>query len=895
MRRLFKLVAFLSVTLLLFVAVSGLAFYHLMRVGEVRGFLIDEIEQRTGFRTHLGTAELEIGWITGIVFRDLALTEPDGAHPFITADRITARVALLPLLRREVVFYEIRAERPTAQFTRAEDGRFRLLDRLLSLPFLKQRDSEFSLDLRSLTINAGDMRLVDESAAGGPRRWRVVNASFSLERLQGLGLSGFLGELTQQADPGGNVGLAFQLKGDLIHDGAKINLAAHGRLAFPQESLRLEDARWIGDLELVNFPAALVGDYLGTRLPDKSISGYLAQRVHFNGSLATSLTLKGSLEFRRLSLDLPGLFLEPLTGADGRMTFDAEWSPKRIQLTRGELRAPQIRFSLQGDMSGIGDENQRLRVTISALSAPFAALRQYLPLKIVGSEALERAITAIDAGSVEIKNGRLEMPFSLARQRDASAAEVRLEAELRDVAAKLGGDALPLRAVQGRVAVKDGTLKFADFRGAYGDSRFSHVDGTYQFLPEADRKFEVNGRGEINLSEIKAQLQARSSASAGRLISSVQELSGRAKVEVGLKGAADRPVHFNGKAMLDQARFRYGEISLGDLRGEIAFTPAEIRSERLRAQLGGSPIQIQLTVKNYASEDGRFDLAIESTGVKAGVIARLLLDAGSVQDPGVVRGNVRYGGSLRDQSRRKFTGDLDLLNVQLAVDPLLQPLRELNGAIKIDESGIDFVNLRALLVGFPVRAGGRWRFAGQPQLLFDFTAPDLDITYLISQIDPESSEFYANLVAQGKIALAKGRVKNFDFSDLKTDVSIDRRVWRLTNLAARSSGGTIAGLAAVFDRPETLGLVAEPRIESVPIQSFLKWFDATTTEMTGGVNLTGRLETVGKNDAERKERLNGEFDLRIENGTINRMRILVQILNLLDLSRWFSLQLPDLA
>jgi uncharacterized protein YhdP len=65
--------------------------------------------------------------------------------------------------------------------------------------------------------------------------------------------------------------------------------------------------------------------------------------------------------------------------------------------------------------------------------------------------------------------------------------------------------------------------------------------------------------------------------------------------------------------------------------------------------------------------------------------------------------------------------------------------------------------------------------------------------------------------------------------------------------------------------------------------------------MTGRVNITGNLETSGKNDTERKQNLNGAFNLRIEDGTINRMRILVQILNLLDLSRWFTLQLPDLT
>jgi uncharacterized protein YhdP len=225
----------------------------------------------------------------------------------------------------------------------------------------------------------------------------------------------------------------------------------------------------------------------------------------------------------------------------------------------------------------------------------------------------------------------------------------------------------------------------------------------------------------------------------------------------------------------------------------------------------------------------------------------------------------------------------------------LQPLRELNGRIKIDEAGIDFQDLKALLVGNPASASGRWRYTEKPQLLFDFAAPNLDVTYLISQIDPEASDFYAKLQALGKIAIGKGRLKNFEFSDLRTDTTIDHRVWRLTNLTARSAGGSITGVTTIFDRPDTLELVAEPKIQAVPIQSFLKWFDITNTEMTGHVNLTGKLETIGKNDRERKSNLNGAFALRIEDGTINRMRIVVQILNLLDLSRWFTLQLPDLT
>jgi uncharacterized protein YhdP len=151
------------------------------------------------------------------------------------------------------------------------------------------------------------------------------------------------------------------------------------------------------------------------------------------------------------------------------------------------------------------------------------------------------------------------------------------------------------------------------------------------------------------------------------------------------------------------------------------------------------------------------------------------------------------------------------------------------------------------------------------------------------------------LQAEGKIALAKGQVKNLEFSDFRSDVIIDHRIWRLSNATVQSAGGSIEGVATIADKPDSLAFNVMPKIQAVPVSTFLKWFDISNTDMTGRVNLTGNLESIGKDAAERKKNLNGSFSLIIEDGTIHRLRILVQLLNLLDLSRWFTLKLPDLT
>ncbi len=842
---------------------------------------------------------MEIGWITGIAFNNLALSEPGAAQPAITAQKVTARLALLPLLRRQVIFYEIRLQQPVAQFVRDPQGRLPLLDKLLNLQFFKEQGHEFSLDLHSIKVENADIALIDQMREAGLGKWRAVNVDVDIERLRGQRLRDYIDYLLkrQPAEPD-VAAIAFELKGAVLRDEARIQLKAEGRLAFPQEPLEFHRAHLDGDIELVNFPAALIKDQLGSRVPIKSMTGYLAQRVHVEGNPETSLRVRGAVEFRQLSIDAPEFFWAPLAGVDGRVTFAIDRNRQNVQITQAVFRTNDIQFSLQGTVAAIDGENPHLRLTGSALPAPVASVLKYLPLKLAGSPRLENLLGAIQSGQVEVKKAGVDASLNqLRRSLDSSAKQISLEAELRDFAGTPdAAGALPLRGVSGRIRVANGVLGLENFRGAYGDSRFNDVDASYDFAGATPGKLDLHTRGEINLAELKEQLKSLDlSPKTAKVLLSVQELSGRGKVQLAIKRLPNAPIEFDGTAALDHVRVRYDDFSLSELQGDLAFSPKEIKSEQIRAQLAGSPIQIRLALKDYDVEDATFDLHIDSTGLKAGVISNLLLDTGSPRDEGLVRGAVRYFGSLNDKKQRKFTGDLDLFNVQLLVKPLLQPLRELNGKIKIDESGIGFQNLKALLAGVPASASGRWRYGQRPQLLFDFSAPSLDITYLISQIDPESSDFYATLVAEGKISLNKGRIKNFEFGDLKTDANIDHRVWRLTNLTAKSAGGTIQGVTTIFDRPATLGVAAEPKVQGVPVQSFLQWFDIANTEMTGSVTLAGKLETVGKNDVERKQNLNGAFNMKIEDGTINRMRIVVQILNLLDLSRWFTFQLPDLT
>ncbi len=120
-------------------------------------------------------------------------------------------------------------------------------------------------------------------------------------------------------------------------------------------------------------------------------------------------------------------------------------------------------------------------------------------------------------------------------------------------------------------------------------------------------KLTLQARGDVNLAELKEQVRSGGFAPpADKFIASLQELSGRSKIDLPLERSPQEPLQFDGKMTLDNARLRYDEYAFSELQGDLAVTAKEIKAEKIRAQLNGSPIQIQLALKDYRQRRRHF-------------------------------------------------------------------------------------------------------------------------------------------------------------------------------------------------------------------------------------------------------------------------------------------------
>ena len=896
MLKLIKIAGAVLVAGVLLFAVCLFALYHLIQTGELRQLLIREFEERTGAKVSIGEVGLAIGTTLEGTFRDFALSERDREVPLMTADRVVIRLALAPLLERRLVFQEVRFSHPLVKLEKDEAGNIPSLSILSRLFFPSEPKGNLKLDLREIRIEKGGILLRDQKRPDTGFIFQFRETDLRLRLIPfSPGKPLFSVPPTPRWEANG-LALDFTLDTTIEKAGDIAKFASKGKLYFPEGALNIRRAWVDADVSADAIPVNLLWEHFDFLPPLKAVRGTVAPRLHWQGNLAEQGRMQGKIDFKQLALEAPEFLTQRVTPGDGQTEFELEWTPRQVRISRWDLRSQEIAFEARGVSLSRAEDDLYLE---GQLQTPFLSLptaQKYFPRQLVASPRWGPWLKTWNQGEFRVTQARFQGRFSEFQQFSKPGQEDRLEfdLELKGAGETQRQDRRPsFKEMKGHVALEKGVLYFRGLSGFYGQSRLVEINGSQKGVLTDHPLLELRVQGEIALNELQEGLMfrflpARLSKNAGFL----KDSAGRGQIKLSFRTDFATLQHLDGQLLLDQARLRMGDFSLTQIKGNLLFSTNEAHAEGATALLSGSPVTIGLALKNYLTEEGTFDLTLESPNAKAGVATRLLLSAGSLDDPGTVRGAIRYQGSIASNTGRRLTGSLEFSGAQLSL--LKDPLRDVSGQLSLNGDSIDFKGFKGYLAGTGFDFSGQWKDGGQPQMVFTLNLAETDLGALLAQIDEGTHEWYNRLQAKGRVTIQKGRYEGFHFSDLVTDLALDKRLWRLENFSARSTDGTIQGKGDFLDQPQGLHFSVGPKIQAVPVQEFLSWFDLGTTEISGRINLTGNLESTGKKGPERKRNLNGAFRLEIEDGTVRRFRLLVLIMNFLDLSRWFTLQMPDI-
>jgi uncharacterized protein YhdP len=896
--RLVKIAAAATIGIILLLVVALFALHRVIEAGEFRRLLIAELEQRTELKANIGAVDIKLGGVTGISLKDFSLVDPETSRPVLTAPEVVTRVALLPLWEWQVVIHSIRFRQPVFQVHRDPDGKIDWADLWGRILFDKRKDFPFALDLKEIRIEEAQVSFLDEHAGPAPLVTNFRRVDLTLRRAGGRGLPGLIRAARVAGEREEKPALEYRLTSTVEREGRHAEISSRGKIEFGGEDFQLPRARFEADFQVERWPSGLLEEYYQKRLPLGWSRGILSARLRVDGSRAGSGRLTGDIELKDLQLDGSQMLLEKtVSPGDGRLEFQLEWQPNEVRFTRLELRSEEIGFSARGSVlsSPDGDSHVQFRFSTPFLRLP--AARGYLPAAVLQSPGWRSLAQAVTQGEIRLSSlvvsGRLSEIRGLSA---AASSPVSLAAELRGAAADLPGAAyLPLRNLSGSIVVEKDVLSFNGFRGSYGRSRFDDLSGFRKADATGNDLVELRARGEADLEELHQQLKTEVFPEAARRAASQLEvLNGKAGFAVSLRTDFKSLYEYHGVLSLTDAALQTGGIALKAVNGPVRISPKEILGEKIVAAFAGSPLSVGGFVRDYASEKASFDLTVESAGLRAGAVSRLLLNTGSIEDPGTVRGWLRYQGPVGAGAERKLSGVLELSGTRPPLEFFREPPRQVSGIVKLDGKAIELQGIRAKVGNFEIDFSGQLNLGEQPRLIFALSAPEMDIGMLLPKEISDSKSAYDRFQANGKVSFGKGRFEAFEFADFKTDLYLEGRLWRLENFSAGSAGGTIRGRASFLDRPKGLDYVLEPQVQGVPVQRLLGWFDIGTREITGNVNLTGKMESSGSSRPERKRNMNGHFKLEIQDGIARRLTLLVRILQVMDLTRWFSFKLPDL-
>lgn len=138
-------------------------------------------------------------------FTNVLIKEPDGSEDFVAIGRLTCRIDLLPLLRKQIVVHGIVAENPVIRLERYKNGTFNISDLLTT-----KSSDDMPLKARDIKYINGDVTFIDRFPQQEPLITRLTKVNMTLDNLDrakkiGIKLTTSLGGGKRDTLPAGQI------------------------------------------------------------------------------------------------------------------------------------------------------------------------------------------------------------------------------------------------------------------------------------------------------------------------------------------------------------------------------------------------------------------------------------------------------------------------------------------------------------------------------------------------------------------------------------------------------------------------------------------------------------------------------------------------------------------
>jgi uncharacterized protein YhdP len=946
MKPIYKKSLIVAILALLIMLGGGATFIlnNLFHLDAYKSQIISQVQQALNRQVLFGKGTFSFRFGPEFIFTHINIKEKDGNSDFIRADRLTIRIALMPLLKKKVVLSSIELEKPVITIYRNNDGLFNFSDLLEAQ---KRQTGDIQLLMRRLRIRKGEINFRDMAVAPRGISVTLKNTDFFTNHL----------DRGKKAD--------FRLSTTFVQKGKPGTLVLDGTAKIAARSRPLLETELDAKISTVDLDAAPFWPYYSRYVPFHQIMGRLDMESRFKGRL-TEFTSKGTVGIAGLRFDYPQVFHSVLLPRDLKFNYDMTLNPVDIDVKSLNLTVDGL--NVNGSCA-IRDINTKdIRITAKARTSQFNLenFSQYIPYGIIVKNTADYIEQHIKGGIYRLDDGRLDGRVSqIAHMELGTNYNVLfINGRVEKGVVSYGPDNPTFNNIRGTLEMRGKDFILRKMSGNFGGSPFT-LDGKitdYPLTTPCEYPFTMN------IAPRQPELAWLSGKVKGKRVP--VGFSGETALHLVGSGTTDS-YNLSGDWNLTPATYSYPEMisKPAGVPNSLSFkgnvTNQDMRISSLHFSL--APMVLSLGASYHFADKERLALEIRSNQFPVNEIAAMLPRYRKYQATGRLQAALKGESTEQGPSDLRWMGNVQLAGFSLKPDESIKPVSSINGVINFNGDVMETSQISAHIGSTVVTGRGKMTGFTNPDLSLVFSSPSLDPSdfgfrtpnkeFRLATVqgnislrdnDLQIKSFFARLnrsiidlkgtvrdlnnpVAQlsltspylemedivlagelernkkagsrtspisltASLQVEQGKAHGIDFEKLRGTLISENNILYLEPLSFSAMSGDVSGKVRIdFGSSNAPHYQFSYSLNNVSAESFMKAMGVEKQEITGALWLQGELTAKGNNAAELKKTLLGSTKVRFEEGKLRKFAILSKIFSLLNFSQYLKFQLPDMV
>ncbi|BDV42252.1 hypothetical protein GURASL_11750 [Geotalea uraniireducens] len=938
------LIAILLIVVVIAGSVAVILFSRLHEIDTYKEQILAEVEQTLHRRVTYEKGNLSFSFGPAFTFTKVTIKERDGRADFATADRLSFRIALLPLLDKRVIIKQLVVEQPTIRLSRDRDGRFNISDLLEE----QQQPPALKFRLKGIRLIDGRIVVTDHAAVTTGLTTIFDRTNLTISRL----VRG------RESD--------VELSTTVLEGKTRSSVALRGTVTLPRADKPLTGTHFAVKVLARGIDTPYYWPYYARYVPFQRPAGRLDLDASFNGTGA-EFTSHGALRLVGLRFAYPEVFHATLAPREIRATYELSRSAREVAVTALDYQMDGLHIKGSCAIKDIGSGDPRIvaRTTI----APFRLEEffHYIPFGIIATDASQFIERNIKGGLFRVDDGRLDGRVSqiLHMERDQNYNVLSVHAHaLGGAIVDIGGGVPPFNGIKGELLLEGKNFVLKEMSGKCGNTPFT-LNGMISDYP-------LDTPSGYPFSAVFTPQQSELVWLLGKAQGSKLHFSGKSVLHLTGQGttaayalAGDWDLKEAGYSLTDtiakpaqMANTLSFKLSLGkekptDVSCQYNLPPLALAVAAHRRPGGKVPFQLDLRsnpfqmaaiapllprAKPYAPQ-GIMQITAHGEGATAtptdlSWTGSLLLNGAAVRFTEQMKplsnitGTVRfkgksletprlamhlgqsliYGrGSVTDFDHPSFNADfssplLDLADLGIVSAKGPVRVQRLQGHLAYRDDTLQIRALSGKINDTVLNLKGTVTDPRTPRLDLTVNSPHLDIgdILLLTELERSGTNGKAPAVTslRATINAESGRFAKLDFKKLHTVAMYEEHILYLEPLEFTAYGGTIAGrVRADFGSNGHPRYQTSLKADKVDAEQLIQSLGLKIHNeiVTGTLSLQADVTAKGGTMAELKKSLLGNVKLQMERGKLRKFSTLSKIFSILNVSQLLKFQLPDMV